>query len=300
MSLPRLAARAKLYQTIRQFFAQKGVMEVEVPLLGFGAATDPGLSSCAVNVNGSIQYLQTSPEFFLKRLLVEGAGPIYTLTKAFRNEEQGHRHRPEFTMLEWYRPGFSLGELIDEVLELVCQVVPGLALHQFTYRELFEQHLGVNPHQANLSELAHLAESYTGLKEDLNREGYLDLLMSHCVEPKLNGATIVTDFPASQAALARIEEASGDRVAKRFELYLAGVEIANGYWELTDPVEQLQRFQADNHKRSLQGLPPMPIDYDLVESLKQGMPDCSGVALGVDRLLMHMMNTSNIADVLAF
>lgn len=300
-----LHERARLNAGIRAFFADRGVLEVETPLLCATAATDPHLDAFRVGD----RWLQTSPEFAMKRLLAAGSGPIFQLGKAFRAGDYGVRHNPEFTLLEWYRPGYTLGELMDET-SLLLQATLGAALsfdacERTTYRALFEARLGINPHAADAPGLRALVERETsyGSAADLDATACLDLLFSLCVEPALGHErpVFVFDFPAAQASLARIvRNADGDRVAARCEVYVRGMELANAYDELLDAGEQARRFDADNLARRARGLPEIPPDERLVAALASGLPPCSGIALGVDRLLMLRTGAETLDAVLAF
>ena len=247
------------------------------------------------------RWLQTSPEYAMKRLLAAGSGPIYQVCKAFRAGEAGGRHNPEFTLLEWYRPGFSLAELIEEVADL-ARAVLGNTLHRVvTYRELFRQYLGIDPFLVDAEELEGFARArldYSGGAE--TRDTWLDLLLTHLVEPQLEGLVFVHDYPASQAALARLREKDGVTVAERFELYVDGLELANGYFELIDPAEQRARFEADNRTLASRGEPARPIDEQLLAAMEAGLPSCAGVALGLDRLLMKKLGAERVQDVLSF
>lgn len=302
-SLDALRLRAQLYQRIRDFFQQRDVLEVETPLLGQAASTDLHLASLSVETE--YKFLQTSPEFAMKRLLAAGSGAIYQICKAFRAGESGRRHNPEFTMLEWYRPGFDHFELMAEVVELINLVLGERSVRQLTYRQAFEQVLNVDPHRAGEETLARLAQQHTGyvpVDED-DRDTLLDLLMSQVIEPTLGAdeLSFIYNYPASQCALAKVTtDAQGVAVAQRFELYVEGVELANGYFELSDAQEQLHRFEADLALRANKQLPSMPMDKRLLAALEHGMPDCAGVALGMDRLLMLMANADSIRDVIAF
>lgn len=298
-----LIARGQLYKTLRQFFAERQVMEVDVPVLASSAGTDPHIELIPAQACQQQMYLQTSPEFFMKRLLANGSGDIYSLGKAFRNEESGSRHNPEFTMLEWYRLGFNDQQLIDEVLQLIMQACGPLDAHKYSYRELFEQQLGINPHTCSSSQLQQLAQQHIELDwNDEDRDVWLDLLMTHLIEPQLpGGLCAIYDYPHSQAALSRIgSNNQGDRVAHRFEVYLNGIELANGYWELSDATEQQQRFTEDRAKRQSLGLPDNPVDQKFLAALQAGLPDCAGVALGVDRLLMAITGHQSIDQVMPF
>lgn len=303
-----LRARAGLNRTLRVFFDARGILEVETPLLSHAIGTDPNLhpvtASYQAHPHAVVEtlYLQTSPEFAMKRLLAAGSGPIYQLCKAVRNGEYGTKHNPEFTMLEWYRPGFSLVQLMDEVEALVGAVLGAQACQRLTYREVFLRHVAVDPHTAPLAELANLAHRHIDLhKVETHRDTLLELLYSHVIEPALQEPVFIFDYPVSQAALARIAtDAKGQQVAQRFELVVKGMEIANGYDELVDASEQQRRFGADLALRRARGLPEYPIDERLLAALVQGLPPCAGVALGVDRLLMLLTGASSIAEVLAF
>jgi len=294
--------RARLYQQIRHFFEQRDVLEVETPLLGQAASTDVHLASLCVEAEN--QYLQTSPEFAMKRLLAAGSGAIYQICKSFRQGESGKRHNPEFTMLEWYRPGFDYLQLMAEVAELVNLLLGERSVRQLSYRDAFVAVLGVDPHRAVADVLVGLAKRHTGYVADGDDvDTLLELLMSQVIEPTLgcNELTFIYDYPASQCALAKVAvDAEGAAVAQRFELYVEGVELANGYYELTDADEQLQRFMADLDERKRRGLVTLPADQKLLAALQSGMPDCAGVALGLDRLLMLMAGADSIRDVITF
>lgn len=304
----RLVMRAHLNARLRAFFAERQVMEVEVPLLARATVTDPHIDSIQAQQAGETLFLQTSPEFFMKRLLCAGSGAIYSLGKAFRNGEAGGRHNPEFTMLEWYQPGFDDHRLMDEVTAFLQQLLPerladSSAVERISYRSLFQRHLSIDPHNATLEELKILARQHCELDwQDDSRDVWLDLLMTHVIEPKLGqGLVLVYDYPESQAALARVlEDETGQSVARRFEAYVGGMELANGYWELTDADEQAQRFDADWRQREAMGIERYPQDRHLLNALAAGMPNTSGVALGVDRLLMLVAGCSSIEDVLSF
>jgi len=293
--------------TIRNFFARHKVLEVETPLLTSTTATDPHLQSLSVSVSDSKinqqpYYLQVSPEFAMKRLLASGAGPIFQICKAFRQDEQGKQHNPEFTMLEWYRPGLSMLQLMDEVEELVGEIIDCDEIARITYRDLFQNTLGIDPHEISTEELAVKSNQLLDINsDDLKRDEYFHLLLTHLVEPKMPAECFIYDYPADQAALAAVEEdQQGVDVAKRFELFLGGMEIANGYYELTDANEQRARFNADLARRREMGVTEYPLDEKLIAALDSGMPSCSGVALGLDRLVMIAAGSSNINEVLAF
>lgn len=295
--LQALRARAELLAHLRTFFAQRGVLEVETPLLSRSTVTDPALAP----LKCGDRWLQTSPEYAMKRLLAEGAGPIFQVCKAFRAGEAGPRHNPEFTLLEWYRPGYGLRDLMSEVAELVCEQLGARPVSYVAYRELFEAALGLDPHRASADELESCVRQrvdYAGGAE--SRDTWLDLLMSHVIQPSLADMVFVYDYPASQAALARRRHDGDVEVAERFELFVDGVELANGYRELADASEQRRRFEADNAVLAERGESPRPLDEELLAALDSGLPDCAGVALGLDRLLMLKLGVDSLADVLAF
>lgn len=300
-----LEKRAQLLERLRAFFAARQILEVDVPAIGAHTVTDVHLEPLVVydKVNANQGYLQTSPEYCLKRLLVRDQRSVYYLGKAFRSDESGTRHRREFTMLEWYQVGFDDRDLMKEIGELIDVLSPGDVCVHRSYAEVFEAALGVNPHCAEESQLRALAQKHTSFMGMLpGRAAWLDLLFSVCVEPQLGEQpVIVYDFPAEQCALARLATDSlGHTVARRFELYWRGLELANGYWELSDVDEQLARFEADLQMRHSLGLAAREIDPLLMAALKHGLPDCSGVALGVDRLLMCLTGCRDIAQVLTF
>ncbi|MGB3620238.1 EF-P lysine aminoacylase GenX [Ketobacter sp. MCCC 1A13808] len=306
--LNALVARARLNRLIRDFFARREVMEVETPLLCSSAATDPHLRSFSVATEHTRHYLQTSPEFCMKRLIAAGCGSIYQLCKAFRHEESGRQHNPEFTLLEWYRPGWKLDQLIDEIEVLVKQAAAAFGTEfpdfpRWTYQQAFEKVLGLNPHLCSESELRDTAKQHiNGDFASFDRNTLLDLLMSHLVEPGLPvDGIFLTDFPASQASLAKTEHnADGHCVARRAELYIRGVEIANGYQELTDAAVQEARLKADLQFRTAHQLDELPMPVSLLGALQHGFPECAGVALGVDRLMMVITTASSIDSVLSF
>ena len=301
--LSALSARAALLQQLRHFLQQRNLLEVDVPALGRAAVTDPHIDSIAAQVCDETFYLQTSPEFYMKRLLASGSGDIYSLAKAFRNGEAGRKHNPEFTMLEWYRLGWTDHQLMDEVSELLQHCLSLSSIERISYRSLFQRHLGVDPHRASVEQLKSLANQHGEFDwPDSDRDTWLDLLMTHVIEPNMGeGLMLVHDFPASQAALARLhKDSEGELIARRFEAYVGGVELANGYWELCDSEEQAARLERDLSKRAQLNLPQYPSDQCLVAALEAGLHECAGVALGVDRLLMLVSGISDIRQLMAF
>jgi len=328
-----LRLRARLLERVRSFFAERSVLEVETPLLSAATATDPNLHSLSASApllsaergaalpRTAPLFLQTSPEHAMKRLLAAGLGPLYQLGRAFRDGEAGRLHNPEFTMLEWYRPGFDHHRLMDEVEELIRAVlgderVDAAPFERSTYREAFRRHAAVDPLTDPVERLAEAAAEAVGdgsrvpdLGDD--RDAWLDLLMVSAVQRRLGSGpdrdsgrrrpTLLYDFPASQAALARVRSVPGEPpVAERFELFIDGMEIANGFHELADAAEQRRRFEHDLVLRQARGLPEVPIDERLLAALEAGLPDCAGVALGFDRLVMVAAEASDIAEVIAF
>ncbi len=275
---------------------------METPLLSPAGNTDPNIES--LTTSNPNCYLQTSPEFAMKRLLASGSGSIYQICKAFRNGESGRRHRIEFTMLEWYRVGFDYHQLMADVAALLSVLLGNKSVKKISYKALFEEHLHINPHLVDRSDLVKLVQREVDYQvaENDSRDLLLELLMTHLVEPKMDPAVLVFihDYPASQCALAEVDDDDeGNAIARRFELYSGGFELANGYQELTDWQEQQKRFTEENRKRKTKGLPEIVPDNLLVSALQHGLPQCSGVALGLDRLLMLMLGTDHI-DTVAF
>lgn len=301
-----LQLRADTLSRIRQFFAARDVLEVETPLLAPATVTDLHIDSIPARVQlaGSSQtfHLQTSPEYAMKRLLAAGSGACYQICKSFRQGDAGPRHNPEFTMLEWYRPGFSLEQLMDEVEQLLHEFLPQTSMPRLSYRELFLRHLNIDPHRIELKALRRLThETLPVDAADLNATDCLQLLLAQTIEPKLPEYCLVYDYPTAQAALARIEEDNnGEPVARRFELFCRGMELANGYDEETDPEELRRRFERDQQSRAKLGRPVPEIDEKLLAALEHGLPPCAGVAFGIDRLLMLLSGANSITEVLAF
>lgn len=306
----RLQGRAKLYELIRNFFSDRGVLEVETPILSAAGNTDPNIESFNAPFHGHVdagsreRWLRTSPEHPLKRLLADGVGDCYELGRVFRNGEAGERHNPEFTMLEWYRVGWNHRQLMEEAIALVeaALALVGQRVEVVIegYRQFFLDELGLDPLHADIDELRKPLAAYGIEPSGLTRDDWLDLLITHKLQPSFprERITVIHDYPASQSALARIRPGNPP-LAERFELYLGPHELANGYHELNDAAEQRARFERDNARRRERGLREMPIDEQLLAVLER-MPDCAGVAMGIERLLMCMAGTDRIADVLAF
>ncbi|WP_372964358.1 EF-P lysine aminoacylase EpmA [Marinobacter sp.] len=302
-----LKSRARQLAYVRGFFREREVLEVETPVLGRHGVTDVNLDGIPVEVMaGGVTggWLQTSPEYHMKRLLAAGSGSIYQVARVFRNGERGRRHNPEFSMLEWYRLGLDDQALMAEVSDLVCGWLDCEQPEQVTYRQAVMANAGFDPMEISDDALQQYCSQW--LEPDqlagLGRDGCLDLVMSFVVEPALGNdrPVFLTRYPASQAALARVSIDNGHAIAHRFELYINGLELCNGYWELTDPAEQRRRFEADNLQRKAFDKPGMAVDESFVSALEAGLPDCSGVALGLDRLLMLKVGAKVIDEVLAF
>jgi len=301
-----LARRAELLRSIRRFMDERSILEVETPVLSRAGATDPNIRNLATTAHppgapdGTPLYLHTSPEFAMKRLLAAGVGPIYQITRVFRDAELGRVHQLEFTMLEWYRPGFDHHAMMDEVRELIAGL--GLEIEErVAYLDAFESAVGLDPIRADTSCLVRRAAALGFASDPPVRPVLIDFLFSELVAPRLGRGTgvFVYDFPPDQAALARIRPGN-PAVAERFELFLNGVEIANGFHELADAREQRMRFEADNRRRTGAGSGVVRVDENLLRALEHGLPDCAGVALGIDRLLMVLARCERIEDVLAF
>ena len=305
-----LQLRARLYALVRDFFAARGVLEVETPILSAAGNTEPNIESFATVFSGHVdagpreRWLRTSPEFPLKRLLAAGVGDCYELGRVFRNGEAGGRHNPEFSMLEWYRVGWDHRRLMRETIELVeaALALQGARAEVLVlgYRQLFIDELGLDPVHVPLDGLREPLAGQGIDPEGLTRDDWLDLLLTHKLQPTFprDRITVIHDYPASQCALAKVRPGEPP-LAERFELYLGPYELANGYHELNDAAEQRRRFERDNARRRERGQRELPVDERLLAVL-DAMPDCAGVALGVERLLMCLAGTDAIADVLAF
>lgn len=314
-SIETLAQRARLLGTARHFFTTRGLLEVETPALIGYAVSDPQLCNVAAHLaDGRKLWLHTSPEYHMKRLLAAGAPDIWQLGKVFRDGEAGRRHEPEFTLIEWYRHDYSLQALAGESCELIAALAAAvgraLAAPVFiSYRELFLSAVGIDPLTANAAMLRDCARKVLGssLGTELERglgddiDAWLDLLMSHTVTAQLASTevAVVSGYPASQAALARLDP--GDpRIAERFEVFCSGLEVANGYRELCAAGEQAQRFTADRAARARLGRADVVPDPALLAALEAGLPDCAGVALGFDRVLMFLLGLPDIRSGISF
>ncbi|MDX7989357.1 elongation factor P--(R)-beta-lysine ligase [Xenorhabdus sp. 12] len=308
--IANLLKRAEILAEIRRFFADRGVLEIETPAMSQATVTDVHLVPFQTQfvgpgaADGLTLYLMTSPEYHMKRLLAAGSGSIYQMGKSFRNEEAGRHHNPEFMMLEWYRPHYDMYRLMNEVDDLLQQILDCESAESLSYQQAFIRYLNTDPLTASkekLREVAAKLDLSNIADQEEDRDTLLQLLFVMGVEPQIGieKPTFIYHFPASQAALAEISP-EDHRVAQRFEVYFKGMELANGFRELTDSNEQRLRFEQDNRKREAMGLPIQPIDEYLLAALAHGMPDCSGVALGVDRLIMLALGAERISEVIAF
>ncbi len=313
MSWQNAQKRAQILQQIRQFFADRHVVEVETPALSVGTVTDVHLDALECRYNflhqsaeqdADILYLQTSPEFHMKRLLASGYGCIYQIAKAFRHEASGRFHNPEFTMLEWYRLGFDHFALMDEVAALLMCILGCEKAEQYTYQQLFLTELAIDPLTTTKEELIAVIKRHDKMSDWLAQEDIdtlLQFIFSELIEDKIGQQQpcFVYNFPASQASLAKICPDDA-RVAQRFECYFKGIELANGFHELTDATQQISRFNQDNKLRDIIGKPQKNIDQHFINALSAGLPECSGVALGIDRLVMLALDIREIKDTISF
>ena len=301
--IDELRARAALLAGVRAFLLSRGVLEVDTPLLGRFAITDPNIELFEVATPDGTRFLQSSPEYAMKRLLASGSGDIFQLGKVFRSGEHGGRHNPEFVMLEWYRVGWTHYQLMREVAELIAETLRLSTWQIWSLEALFDHFCQINLHEATELELkVAVMNARIDVVGDLDKLDYLDLLMTHVVEPGIAswGLVFIVDFPKQQAALSRIIERSDNLVAARFEAYVHGVELANGYWEESDPDILTKRFEADNGLRASRGQAAREIDERLISASRAGVPDCAGVAVGFDRLLMLAQGRSELSQVMPF
>jgi len=301
-SLDVIRERARVYRQIRSFFNTRGCMEVDTPLLMPTTGTDVNVASIPVEHEGRRQFLQTSPEYAMKRLLAAGSGSIFQICHAFRQGESGRLHSPEFSLLEWYRSGYGYHQLMDEIELLVTTLsLRRCTFGRHSYRELFRENLELDVDSVSLPELRDCCtQQVAGIEAaGLSADQCLDLLLATVIAPTLSGYRFVYDYPLSQAALARVSNEDA-RVAERFELFHDGVELANGFSELTDAAQQRTRFERDNQLRRERGLPAHEIDERLLGALESGIEECAGVALGLDRLLMVLLDLDSIDEVLSF
>jgi len=311
-TLATLRLRAQLNALIRDHFARSSALEVETPILSQAGNTDPNIASFSLQFSGPSaagprqRWLRTSPEFALKRLLAGGVGHCYELGRVFRDGEAGGRHNPEFSMLEWYRLGWDHRRLMDEVAELVTAAL-GLVgksarVERISYRQLFIDAVAVDPMTVTIGELRDCAASIHIDPMGVTRDDWLDLLLSHLIQPLFpqDQLLLLYDYPASQCALAKLRGVGVEAVAERFEVFLGPLELANGYHELTDAVEQRARFERELEVRRTRGAPTPAKDERLLAALEAGLPACAGVALGMDRLLAAMLGSTGIESTIAF
>lgn len=300
-SIQALKARACLYQQLRAFFHARGVLEVETPALSQAGNTDPNIASFSVNTPQGLRYLHTSPEYPMKRLLAAGSGDIYQICKVWRQDESGRRHNPEFSMLEYYRVGFSYQQLMQEVAELLNLAIPSLQVEPqiLTYRQAFLEILALDPYEASIEQLANCAQQQQiDIQGELNHQAWLDLLFTHCIEASFpsDRLSFICHYPASQAALARVRLEEGHWVAERFEVYLGPLELGNGYQEQTD-ADKLERVLVADAKQQAQDI---PVDQRFIAAVQAGMPFSAGIALGLDRILLCRMQAKQLPSVLSF
>lgn len=301
-SFDSLKARAEILTQIRYFFKERNVFEVETPLLSHSTVSDPHIATIWASHQHTRLYLQTSPEYAMKRLLAAGSGSIFQICKAFRNGDIGARHNPEFTLLEWYQVGFDHHALMNEMDELLQYILKTKSADRISCEELFQSFLKLSPHTSTLEELKHaLKKEVNYSHEKMDRNTCLELLFTHCIEPYIakEHPLFLYDFPISQAALAKIR-LENPPVASRFEVYFKGLELANGFHELQDAVEQRARFEKDLQYRQKNNLPIAALDENFLAALNHGLPPCAGVALGVDRLVMLALGANQIGDVISF
>jgi len=299
-ALDNLKKRAAILQKIRDFFCKRNVLEIETPLLRQATVTDPYIDSIPASVNQQTHFLQTSPEYAMKQLIASGVGDCFQICKAFRDDEQGRLHNNEFTLLEWYRLGFDHHQLMTEMDELLQLTLNAPQAIRLSYQQLFKKHLNLNPHETSITQLQNKAKEH-GVYDSLHQacstiDEWLMLLLAELIEPKLgfDAPCMIYDYPTSQAALAKI----ANNKAQRFEVYVNGIELANGFNELTNAKEQRLRFEKDLAIRQQLNKVMPPIDQHFLAALEKGLPDCAGVALGVDRLVMLALGEKSI-DLLA-
>lgn len=298
-----LQIRADILQRIRTHFQNTNALEVDTPLLCQYSVTDPYMSAMKVfnSCQQSLGYLQTSPEYAMKKLLCQFPQDIFQLNKVFRADESSPNHANEFTMLEWYRVYIDEKKLMDEVFQIISTIAGKNKRIDWSYRDAFKEILNFDPFYISFYELSALSKKILGeLPDNMLFDNYLTLLFAEKIEPNFehDAVTFIYDFPASQASLAKLDEKHYGKTARRFEAYCGGLELANGFYELTNPNEQLKRFQIDNQIRQELGYETIEIDFELISALKKGLPECSGVALGVDRLIMLKLAETDIKNVL--
>ncbi len=302
-SIKTLRQRAKILAEIRSFFVKRDYLEVETPIMAHFGITDPHLANIPAIFRKETFQLQTSPEYHMKRLLAAGSGPIFQLARVFRDDELGRWHNPEFTLLEWYQLGIDHHAMMDEVDDFLQIIMKSGPMQKATYQDIFLKYCDLDPFTSTLNDLRHRLKRF-GLDnvltaQEVNTDIYLFLLMTHVIEPELAKETMpiaIYHFPPSQAALAQVNEG----IAERFEVYFKGVELANGFHELINAEAQVVRFKQDLHLRAKLGVNEPPLDNYFIQALNHGLPPCSGVAVGIDRLIALRLGHSSITDTLAF
>ncbi|MDW3095168.1 MAG: EF-P lysine aminoacylase EpmA [Gammaproteobacteria bacterium] len=304
-SLQNLQQRAELLNRTRDFFSQRNVLEVETPLACSHTVTEPNIDSYKITAD-ELRYLQTSPEYAMKRLLAAGAPDIFQICKSFRVGEQGALHNPEFTIIEWYRHGFCLQQImretVDLILELLSDECASINIEYISYYDLTEKALGVSLQSLSCGEIKDLVRQSNLMQQfDMSLAQCIDFLFSHKVQPSMNArsVTVVFHYPAAQAALSKLDD-KNQAIADRFEVFYKGIELANGYVELLDPEQQIKRFENDQLIRKTHDLTKVEIDQRLIEALEQGLPKCAGVAVGFDRVMMLAVGASSLAEVISF
>ncbi len=305
-SVELLKQRAHILQRIRIFFVERELTEVETPIFSHFAGTEPNLNAVTADLKlrgkSCEGFLQTSPEYAMKRLLSAGMGDCFQISRVFRADEQGRFHNPEFSLLEWYRLNFDDRKLLEEVEQFLHEILNCGAAEYCEYQQLFVKFLEIDPLKATFKELQNCTKKVMEYPPELDsKDDYLQLLFSACIEPKIGfeRPCFVTDYPASQASLARIN-ADNPQLSCRFEVFFKGIELGNGFYELNDAEEQQQRFVEENKRRQKMGIETMEIDTRLIEALQHGLPDCSGIAIGIDRLVMLATDAKHINEVMAF
>jgi len=304
--IPILRDRAEMFSQARQFFKERHVCEVDCPILSAAASIDSNIELIPAQPHSGTRYMHSSPEYSMKRLLAAGMGNIFQLSHVFRNGEQGQRHNPEFTMAEWYRLGFSFLQMVEETVQFIQLFLGNLPTQSLSYRELFQHYMSFDYLTISLEDLLKLLdiwkiERYPAIETE-GKDALLNLILGTVIEPQLGteGLFVLTHYPASQAALSKTCLRGEESVGERFEIYYKGIELANGYHELTDAAEQRTRLMQANADRLKNDKPALPIDENFLHALGQGMPDCAGVAVGFDRLMMLRHHQKQISAVIPF
>lgn len=301
-----LRDRAVMLAKARAFFAERNVYEVDCPILSASASVDAHIDLIPVHPKGEIRYMHSSPEYSMKRLLSDGMGDIYQISHVFRNGESSNKHNPEFTMAEWYRVGMSFAEMMEETVDFARLFLGNLPFEIISYREAFQKFVGIDYVKASIDDLVkHLKKKNIEVYQSAIEEGkdsILNIALGSLVEPHLgkDNLCVLAYYPASQAALAQTRWHGDEKVSERFEVYHQGLELSNGYHELVNAREQRVRFEEANVERLKLGKETLPIDENFLAALEKGLPDCCGVAVGFDRLMMLRHQTKNIADVIPF